>query len=669
MSRYKLILALVILVFSDFLYSQNSGQISKIEAEKFKKLFEVNQVNYPGDSTIDVKYYKLNLTLTINPDYLSGDVTVNAISKSSGLTAFFLDLANNMIVDSILLGSQKLNFTHSNNQINITLDRTYLLNEFFGIRIFYEGVPNSSGFGSFTFGTHNGQPAIYTLSEPYGSSDWWPCKDTPADKADSADIWITCNSSLTGVSNGKLVETVGNGNGTVTYKWKCGYPIAQYLISLAITNYTLYTNYFKYSPTDSMIITHYIYPEDFANYKPNLDKTPLMLQIFSQRYGLYPFIKEKYGHAEFGWSGGMEHQTCTSIGDNSEETFAHELTHQWFGDKVTCKDWHNIWLNEGFASYGEAVYYEAVSGQSGYNQVIQSKITSAKTAVGSVYAQDISNVNAIFDYARSYAKGSVVLHMLRGIAGDSAFFNILRTYLTNPNLAYNCATTEDFEAAAESVYGSSLSYFFQEWIYGENYPKYIVSWKYTPLPTMWYKVDFTISQTTNTNPVFFTMPIQIEISATGVDTLFTVFNNQQNQSFSINLPFLPTNFQLDPNNWILKDSPIIGTGAQISPYTFELYQNYPNPFNPSTVISYQLSVISKVSLKIYDVLGKEVATLVNEVQQAGEHKVIFNVETPYPKGTSMASFPSGVYFYQLWVSTPSGKSDNFIDTKKMILIK
>ena len=259
------------------------------------------------------------------------------------------------------------------------------------------------------------------------------------------------------------------------------YPIAQYLISIAVTNYEKYVNYFHYSNNgvpDSMPITHYLYPGKLSSIKAQLDETPNMIKVFSERYGLYPFIKEKYGHAEFGWGGSMEHQTCTSMGVNTFKQYiiSHELSHQWFGDKVTCKTWRDIWLNEGFANYSEAVYFEAIGGKTSYDNEITFEMKSAKKAVGSVYVQDISSAGNIFNYNRTYAKGECVLHMLRGVVGDSTFFHILRAYDSDPQLAYNSATTEDFKRVAENVSGMDLNYFFSEWIYGENYPKYTYNW-------------------------------------------------------------------------------------------------------------------------------------------------------------------------------------------------
>ncbi|MHB8854059.1 MAG: M1 family metallopeptidase [Ignavibacteriaceae bacterium] len=660
MKKLSLLFSLLLV----FLSASNSfPQLDKInlvrsEKHQFQNNYKINKILYPGDSSINVTYYGLNLTLTYSPNYLKGIATINAKSTQNNLTNFFLDLQDPLLVDSVLLNGSKIPFIHSSAKLNITLPRIYNFGELFSLVIYYQGIPGSSGFGSFEFGSHNNQPAIWSLSEPYGASDWFPCKDTPADKADSSDVWVTCSNSLIAASNGTLQAVVDNGNGTHTFKWKNIYPIAQYLISIAISDYTVYTTYYHYAPSDSMPIVFYIYPEDFNNAKPYLDKVANMIAVFSNFYGPYPFLKEKYGEAEFGWSGGMEHQTITSLGGFDDDLEAHELAHQWYGDKITCADWQDIWLNEGFATFSEAVYFGATSGTDAYNLMMTSFMNNAKNAVGSVYVQNISNVNSIFDYNRSYAKGAVVLHMLKGIMGDSLFFQLMKTYASDPKVAYGAATTANFEADAEKVYGSSLSYFFNEWIYGENYPHYSVSWNYNFIGNNIYSVNLNLSQTTNTNPAFFTMPIQIQVKTSAGDTIVTIFNNRQNQLISFNVIGTPQYINFDPNNLILKDISIIDSVDLTKPQTFTLYQNYPNPFNPSTTINYSIPVNSKgfiqVKLIVYDELGNIVARLVDKAEPAGTYSVKF------PPGNKHLA--SGVYYYQIIAG-------NYIQTKNMILLK
>jgi len=369
--------ALIILLNSILSAQEKKHICSESKINYFTNLEKFQNVEYPGDENIDITYYKLDIALDYSSRNISGDITISAKSLISGMSSFSLDLQNVLTVNSIKIGETNLSFTHDNHLINITLDKTYNLDEEFSVVVNYSGTPGSSGFGSFEFSSHNGVPAIWTLSEPYGASDWWPCKDTPADKADSADIWITVDKALTPVSNGTLEEIIDNG-ATHTYKWHSKYPIAQYLISLAITNYELYENEFNYND-DSMTLYHYIYPENLnSNTIIQLDRTVDMLEIFSDQFGIYPFMDEKYGHAQFGWGGGMEHQTISSMGSFGEGLVAHELGHQWFGDKITCKDWHHIWLNEGFATYSEAVFYEFAYGKSYYDSQMAGEMNYAK---------------------------------------------------------------------------------------------------------------------------------------------------------------------------------------------------------------------------------------------------------------------------------------------------
>ncbi|MBU0559339.1 MAG: T9SS type A sorting domain-containing protein [Bacteroidetes bacterium] len=648
------------------LIAQESDHLCSVQKQSYyNKFLKTQNLNYPGDETIDITYYKLDVKVSYSPQNVSGGVTVKGKSKVDNLSSLYLDFSDNMTVSNVSVGGRKVVYTRADRKIRIPLSEAINAGTEFTVNVDFGGRPDPSGFGSFEFSSHNGIPAIWSLSEPYGASDWFPCKDTPADKADSADIIITCDETLIPVSNGTLKSILNNGNGTHTYHWNSSYPIAQYLISLAITNYEVYKNYFVYNNSlDTMEVVHYNYPERLtAQRRTDLDRTIDMLHIFTDKFGEYPFLKEKYGHAEFGWGGGMEHQTISSMGSFGSGIVAHELAHQWFGDKITCKDWQHIWLNEGFATYSEATYYEEAYGLASYKSQIDSEMRSAKNARGSIYVRNITSVNEIFNGSRSYAKGAVVLHMLRGIVDKEIFYDILQTYISKPELVYGVATTEDFQSVAEEVSGIDLDYFFSEWIYGENYPVYSTVWSKTDLENNQYNVRLNIAQQTNTSPKFFTMPIQIKINTNQGDTLFTVFNNLNKQDFNLVVNGNPTSLEFDPDNWILKESAVV-VGVEdenILPDQFVLHQNYPNPFNPVTKIKYSIAIppLTKgrawaglVTLRIYDILGNEITVLVNE------HKSVGNYEVEFVAG----SLASGVYYYKL-------TSGNYSETKKMILLK
>ncbi len=639
----------LILYLSEVSFAQQAFNISEIEKESYASTFKFSKTKYPGDSSYDIIYYKLNLTISYSPNYLTGQVTVLAKAVVDNLESVFLDLSDNLIVDSVVSEESSLSFNHSENKIDISLNKSYGLNENISLIIFYGGIPVATGLRSFVFDSHNDQPSIWTLSEPYGSSDWWPCKDTPADKADSADIWITCRNDLVAVSNGTLVDEVDNRDGTKTYKWKNSYPIANYLISLAISNYEMQEDYFRYSERDSMLVVHYIYPENLNELKPQLDKTIPMISLFTELFGEYPFIREKYGHAQFG-RGGMEHQTISSMGVFTDGIIAHELAHQWFGDKVTCRDWENIWLNEGFATYGEGLYWEFSGTEEDFNAWLGYNMSRSKMAAGSIYVEDISSINQIFNGERSYSKGSIVLHMLRGIVGDSIFFNILKNYLKDPLLAYATAVTEDFQRIAEETSGMSLDYFFTQWIYGENYPKYFLKWDYQKITAEEYEIKIDLEQNLNTFPNFFTIPLKINLSTSIGDTLISLLNNAQEQEFVFRINGEPKQLTFDPDDYILKDV-IINDPVSLLP-KFNLAQNYPNPFNAGTKIKYGISSFTRVTLKVFNSLGEEVVVLIDEDLPAGNYETFF----------SPVNLSSGIYFYTF-------NTGNRITSKKMVLLK
>jgi len=623
---------------------------------------------YPSDQTIDVTYYKLNLDVNYNSRNLRGIVTVSAKVISDSLNAFYLDFTKSMSVDSVKAASVNFVFNHnSQDRLKITLEKTYYKDEFFTLDVYYHGNPDVAGGESFKFSSHNNHPLIWTLSEPYGAKDWWPCKDTPADKPDSVDVWITCAANLIPVSNGKLMEVINNNNSTHTYKYKSHYPIAQYLISLAISNYHEYVDYFKYSETDSMAIRHFSFPEKFnSDVKKQLDETNVLLQIFTELFGPYPFLKEKYGHAEFDWGGGMEHQTISSMVGFEKDLIAHELAHQWFGDKITCKNWHHIWLNEGFATYAEALYFEVKNGKSAFKNYMRTRMNRCKRAsvTGTVYCDDINSINRIFGFL-SYTKAAVVLHQLRGVVGDTCFFKILRAYSADPALAYGVAETKDFQRVAEQVYGSTLDYFFEEWIYGKFYPDYTWNWGSENTGGNQYKITLNISQKTNKTPVFFTMPIQMKITRNSSDTLITVFNDKQNQQFVFSIEGEPTNLAFDPDNLILKNARQGTTGVKdessLLVDEFFIEQNYPNPFNPTTTISYNLPERAEVTLNVYNVIGQKIRTLVNGVEARGVKKVFWDGTDDNGKAAA-----GGMYLFKI---SAEGESERYSALKKSLLIR
>jgi aminopeptidase N len=625
------------------------GQIRTIsEYEKNTFVHRQMVVKSSASNWFDVTYYKLDLNISSQPNYLYGKVIIIGTCKQNNSQSLTLDLANSMHVDSIQVNGLGNIFVQRSSSFEISLARPYQWGEVLSINIYYQGTPVASGLGSFVFNAHNGVPWVYSLSEPFGASDWWPCKNSPSDKADSADIVVTCDSIYKVGSQGILVSVINHGNGTSTYHWKERCPIASYLISIAMTNYIQFSNWFRYSLTDSMEVLNYVLPEHYSNAIQSLPKAIDMLSIFSNVFGLYPFIQEKYGHAEFA-GGGMEHQTMTSLGTFDENVVAHELAHQWFGDMITCRSWSDLWLNEGFAEYSTGIYLEKKYGAAFYWDYMNPILQSGTFAQGIVGLPDTSNPGNLFNFSLIYAKGASVLHMLRHVLGDSIFFQAIHSYANDPLLKYSTATTKDFKTICENVSNKNLDYFFQEWIYGENTPTYQYSWNWKSAGDS-SKLTINLQQPADRmNPVYFTMPLDFRIRTTELDTTVTVFNNALEQTFTINFHTKPVSVMLDPEGWILKK---VIFGSDVLPSDYVLEQNYPNPFNSATKIQYLLPKREHVTLKIYDILGREISTLVDTRQLPGSYEYQW----------SSQSNASGVYFYRF---TTSGIQLQ----KKMILIR
>lgn len=500
---------------------------------------------------IDVGYYQIRLT--IDPSYITGSVngsvTIQGRILDAGVDTLQLDLSHFLTADSVKTAGISIPFAHQEDLLSIALPTPDSFAEF-GVVIYYHGRPQRQGYGSFALGTHNGKPTVATLSEPFYARSWWPCKDHPSDKADSVDMIVTIRNDLIVVSNGSLVSIVDNGDGSRTTHWHESYPIATYLVSLAIADYYAYSDTLRYQDyTMPIDFFHYGEPDNTVRGRNALVKD--MIAAFSDLFGTYPFIREKYGHAQFNFGGGMEHQTCTSLGSFGEWVIAHELGHQWWGDLVTCGSWHDIWLNEGFASYSEALWEEHKGGLPMLHATMAGFEASWDTTAiyDRLYVEDTTVIEQIFNW-REYRKGAWVLHMLRYHIGDSAFFQTLRQYGIDHQ--YGSALTADFQRIAEQQSGRDLEPFFYQWIYQGGQPDYHYSY-WTGADDSGTALCLRLEQTQQGfNP--FRTDVDARFFFADTSVTIRLENTSTIQDFAFHFPDSPDSCLIDPDNWILNSA-------------------------------------------------------------------------------------------------------------------
>ena len=502
----------------------------------------------------DVTYYFLDLIPDPEKKLLMGKVQIDLVVLSDQLDRIELNFYSGMTIDSLYVthhSSLSLNYYQGNDLLTIDLDRSYVRDERVSISIVYRGKPQESRYYSFGFDQSGSKPMIWTLSEPFGARAWWPCKDVPSDKADSVDIRVTVPSELIVASNGTLREKVELGEKTV-YWWHEGYPIATYLVSLAIYPYKVYYDDYLYNDgADTMKIHFYVFPDNYTRYRDANGKVKDMIRCYANLFGEYPFVKEKYGQADFLGGGAMEHQTCSSFAFWGDIVYAHELAHQWWGDLITCADFHHIWLNEGFATYSEALWYEHLYGPGSASLYQMS--ANLYLGDGTIYVEDPLH-DSIFDGGLSYSKASWVLHMLRHIVGDEQFFTILRTYYNDPVLKFGSATTDDFKKICENVSGMDLSKFFQQWIYDEHYPEFSYYWLSEKLDDDNYRIYGVVNQLQTKGPEAFNLPVDLTIRTASNDTMVVLSIDERSESYEFFVKDEPRDVVLDKGNWILKTS-------------------------------------------------------------------------------------------------------------------
>ena len=495
----------------------------------------------------DLTYNRIELTLNPAIFYVTGTVYFEFTALSNGLSSVTIDLTDQLTVNSVKSNNTNLTYTHQDNKLVISYTDTLNANEQGNFTIEYEGEPASTGYGSFVQNFHGDSiPALSTLSEPYGAKDWWPCKQSLADKIDSLDVIVKSPSEYTTASNGLLVENEIS-NGIRTCHWKHRHPIATYLVFVSTTEYEIYSDWATLDDGQQVEILNYVYPSSYENATANTPITADLIELYSSLLIDYPFKNEKYGHAQFPWNGGMEHQTMSSMGKFYASLIAHELAHQWFGDYITCGSWHEIWLNEGFATFMTGLYYQYLNSEEWYNwkETIIERVVAESG--GSVYVDDTTSISRIFNSRLSYSKGAFVLHMLRGQLGDSVFFEGLKEYLNDGRVINGFATTDILREDLELTADTTLNEFFNDWIYGEGYPVYNIECYTTN-----QKLTIEIKQSPSvTDGPFFEMNIPVSIYYNGVRKIIWVPNRTDDDYLEYEIGYQPDSVFIDEDLWLL----------------------------------------------------------------------------------------------------------------------
>jgi aminopeptidase N len=654
------ILFLFSLLFASLSFSQD-----KFHVAEWPRSLEKSFSGPFSPNPIDVLSYDINLD--INPDTrkITGITRLQIMPLDINSEKFYLNLIN-LEVDSIFVGNIKTAFERTSTHIILPLP---VVDYSFTTTVYYHGTPGNDGSGGFFWGTD----IIWTTGEALNSYPpstlryWVPSNDQPADKA-LLDIKVTVPQPLQVISGGELFSQTNNPNNTTTWHWRERNPIATYLLAISISEFKNFGEKYVSTLGDTIPLAYYVIPTLLDNAKEDWKDTGKMMAFFEDVFSPYPF--NKYGMVSVPMRGAMEHQSMTSYGTGLitgdhryDYIVAHELAHQWWGDYVTIGDWRDLWLNEGFATYSEALYFESIGDES--------TLPDYMARLKDIYLTEVTRLGhfPIYDPdylwgGTIYQKGAWVLHMLRWNLGDSLFFETLREYARR--FAYSNAVTENFQTVVEDISGNDFDWFFDQWIFDPGFPELKVGWDYTRTTPQQFDITLSIQQTQNVETLF-QIPIEVLVKTAGEEILDTLVLANKSSQFSLVSFEKPTEIIIDPNNWLLKKVEIVSQPLPLGflPDDFNLAQNYPNPFAPGT-LGNETKIILQIGMKnapfdvtvtIFNLLGQRVKKLVNKQMLGGLYTLSWDGRNEQGNPA-----PNGIYLYQLRVG-------NKTKTKRLSLLR
>ena len=625
-------------------------------ATHLRKVMDSGGILMREQAAYDVLFYRLKISIDTTSKSIAGSALVRALALDT-LSAFVLDLSSNFTVESVVWRGQgqygsALNFSRPAGRIWISLPFLMQKSDTISLELSYHGKPKISQNPPWDDGfvwsrAKTGEIWAGVACEEEGADVWWPCKDHPSDEPDSVDLYFTVPASLTCVSNGRLLGVSDLGNSKV-FHWYVSEPISNYCV-------TFYLGPLQRIPIDYQSVTGQVVPSEYWFLPYNVDKAKQFaptflkdLRFFEEVCGPFPFRAEKYCIVDAPYWG-MEHQTCIAYGNNFalnsygfDYIHLHELAHEWWGNLVTAKDWSDVWIHEGFATYMEALFVEHMSGFTRYKTYMvnmRNGIQNDEPVAPNVPA----TAQAMFSSIDVYYKGAWILHTLRHYLGDQLFFSMFRRFaypdpaMESVTDGKQCwlATTDDYLQIAEQVTGLKLDWFFNVYLRQPTLPVLRYSRRDTVLSLQWV--------TPNNLP--FSLPVDVRVGAD------TVKVDMRNGTGVVAVP-AGVSYQIDPNAWILMQVPqVVDVADVVLPKDFTI-SVFPNPFNPSTTLRLEVPKRIEVHGEIISVSGQRIAELFDKWFDPGTHSVPIN----------LGNQSSGVYFVVI-------RGDERTLTKKLVLLR
>jgi aminopeptidase N len=562
----------------------------------------------PDDRGYDVLAYDLDLAVAVAQHRLAGTASITFRALAPPPAALRLDLVDVMAATTVTWDGAPAAFVQRGDSLLVTPPIALAAGDTVTVAVTYAGEPPRHGiyysglmfrqYGQITPDdpTDDG-PIVANVSEPYSSHSWFPCKDHPSDKA-TLRLAATVPDSLIAVSNGVLRQESSPGPGLRRFVWATPNPIASYLISLAVCDYVSRTE-----TCGDLPLQYHVFPTDVDSAEVAYARTCEMVGFLGEIAGPYPFPGEKYAQCEISWIGAMENQTATAMaqavvldGANAELVVLHELAHQWFGDSLTPRAWHDVWLNEGFARYCEGLWLERTQGREAYLHYMYligpGRDPDLFAGAGLLGAPD---PDRLFD-TLVYNKGAWLLHILRGQLGDDAFFRCLRDYATRPDLRHGNVTTADLIDVASTAAGEDVGPIIRPWLETDAAPA--IGLAYTPRSLTGHDVRVVLEQH---GEVFFPLTVPVRVYAGGVATDHRVRAHERRVEVVLPSAAPVDSIVVDPEGWLLWRP---ADQAPVTLAAFELGLPRPNPALGNLAVSFRLGAPGAVTATVYDVAGR-----------------------------------------------------------------